>query len=441
MNDNTLLTNINAEAAVLGSMLLDRDCISPVKGILRDDCYFSLIEHRILFNCLCALSETSNGWDLVIVRDALKNINSLEAIGGTDYLVRLIEHVPSSASAIYYTELVLTAYKRRRMTEQADSLRKAAIEPGDIQEVLQAAQGDICELAKEIDDTKPTDGADAVKNLIDDSILKRRQILKMPWGITGKLTNCLQPGTITVFCGTPGASKSFAVLELLAFVSQPAAIFELEDNKGFHLLRCLAQKTELPGLTNPDWIEQNPAIAEAAHAENAEWLTQIGRAIDANGGGQVTYDNLISWALGRTRTGCKLLIIDPVTAIQHKTKQTWTEDNDFLQKTKRIAVDYGAAVLLVTHPAKTQGTPGMESLAGGAAFSRFSQTILWLEAHDYKTSDVRFPCGCSQVNHNRTLHILKARLGQGQGIRVACTFTDNLRLLEHGAIIRKTKNE
>lgn len=158
-----------------------------------------------------------------------------------------------------------------------------------------------------------------------------------------------------------------------------------------------------------------------------------------DGGGQVTYDVLTAWALRRARAGCKLLIVDPVTAAQHKTRQSWDEDNCFLQKLKRTAVDYGAAVVLVTHPSKMQGTPGMEGLAGGAGFSRFSQSIFWLEAHDHKQSDVRFATGTMATTHNRTIHILKSTLGQGLGLRIAATFTDRLRLIEHGPIIKRQK--
>lgn len=444
MND-ALTENLNAECALLGCLLLDekREYFPAVRSILKDCYFFSKIENRIIFDCLCGLADSTDGvLDLVRVRGALKQAGSLDAIGGVDYLVRLAETTPSAANAEYYADLVLKAYKRRRIAEQGEALQRAAVEPGDVQAALQAAQSDLHELADDVSDKEAVDGAAAVESLIEDSIRQRRSIIKMPWSITGRLTAALQPGTVTILCGSPGASKSFAALELLAFVldaETPAAYFALEDSKAFHLMRLLAQKTELSGLTNPDWIESNPSIATAAHKENSDWLRRLGRSIDADGGGAVHYGTLTAWALRRARSGCKLLVIDPVTAVQHKTRQNWQEDNDFLQRIKRTAVDYGAAVLLVTHPSKMQGAPGMESLAGGAAFSRFAQTILWLEAHDFKKNDVRYTCGTDPTSHNRTLHILKSRLGQGHGLRIAATFTDTLRLIEHGGIIKQQK--
>lgn len=440
---NSLTTNTNAEAALLGSMILDRGCIGAVRQIIRDRFYFTKPKHQILFGCLCGLADTADGWDLVLIRDALKEQGTINAVGGMPYVILLVESLPTAANAVYYAGLVEKAYKRRRIAEHGDALQRAAVDPGDVQEALRAAQSDLNELAADVSDASPVDGAAAVKTLIDDSIEKRRLIIKMPWSITSRLTAALQPGAVTILCGSPGASKSFAALELLAFVQDdhPAAYYALEDSKGFHLMRCLAQKTELPGLTNPDWIEQNPEIAKAAYFENADWLSRLGRSIDADGGGQCGYDTLTAWALRRARSGCKLLIVDPVTGVRHTTQQGWTEDNDFLQRMKRIAVDYSAAVVLVTHPSKMQGIPGLEGLSGGATFSRFAQTIIWLESHDHKTSDVRFSIGTMPTSHNRTIHLLKTRLGQGQGLRIAGTFSETLRLIEHGAIIKRQKGQ
>jgi len=440
--NNTLTENTNAEGCVLGSMILDRGCIGAVRAILKDCYYFSKIEHRVLFDVLCGLANTAEGWDIVIIRDALKQQGTLDTIGGMDYILKLVETLPTSANAVYYAKLVLIAYKRRRIAEQGEALQRAAAEPGDVLGALQGVTSDLHELAAETADKTPVDGAQAVKTLIDDSIAHRQRIIKMPWSITSKLTNAFQGGTVTAFCGGIGASKTFAKQQLTAYANEsgiPAATFELEDNSAFHLTRMLAQKTELPGLTDPDWIAANPEISKAAHSENADWLRRMGKMVDADGGGQVTYDTLTSWALQRARAGCKLLTIDPVTAVQYRTSQSWQEDNAFLQKIKRIATDYGVAILLITHSSKAMITPGLESLAGGATFSRFSQTVIWLEAHEAKTSDVRYLTGTMPTSHNRTIHLLKTRLGKGQGLRIAATFTDTLQLIEHGVIIKKSK--
>ena len=82
----------------------------------------------------------------------------------------------------------------------------------------------------------------------------------------------------------------------------------------------------------------------------------------------------------------------------------------------------------------------MTQLAGGAAYQRFAQTILWLESHADKTSKVKTSYGTTEIEHNRTAHLLKARNGKGQGVKLAFNFSsDSLTLQEEGIIIKKTK--
>jgi hypothetical protein len=82
----------------------------------------------------------------------------------------------------------------------------------------------------------------------------------------------------------------------------------------------------------------------------------------------------------------------------------------------------------------------MNQLAGGQSFQRFAQTIFWLEAHEPKENLIKTACGQCKDMHNRTLHILKARNGRGQGVHIACLFNENLMLSERGIIVKSKKS-
>lgn len=444
---NTLTQNIAAEGSVLGSMLLDRKTISPVQEILPDKFHFVKPEHQILYEAILEIYSNTpcseDGWDLVLIRDALIQNRKLDAVGGIEYLIKLAETTPTTANAEYYAACVRSAYYRRKILEMGRNLNAAATEAVSPQEVFNETLKDFRELATEITDTKERiEASKAVENLIDETLSGRRTVVQLPWRCLSSLTKAIQPGTVTLLCGTPGASKSFASLEILSKANedgQPAAYFALEDSKAFHLMRLLAQRTNISGLTDPNWITENPILVRAAVDEYRDWLNQIGRRIQTCNTKQAIYAELLRWCFAQAQDGVKLLIIDPITAIHRVGRQGWIEDNDFLQHVKRLLTDYSAALILVTHPTKTNGDPSMEMLAGGAAFSRFAQTILWLEYHEVKNSSAITACGTAATAHNRTMHVLKARLGKGQGARVAMTFTDGLQLTEHGAIVKKKK--
>ena len=108
-----------------------------------------------------------------------------------------------------------------------------------------------------------------------------------------------------------------------------------------------------------------------------------------------------------------------------------------MQRVKRAATTGGASLLLITHPSKTMNMPELTALAGSAAFARFAQTILWLQNHQPQKSNVTTACGTDTKEHNRTLHILKARNGKGHGMAVACEFVkENLTLKDLGLIVK-----
>ncbi len=116
---------------------------------------------------------------------------------------------------------------------------------------------------------------------------------------------------------------------------------------------------------------------------------------------------------------------------------------------KPILRRFGASLILVTHPRKgTKGTTStLDDLGGGAAYSRFSQTVLWLKQHKPakevtiklgSNSDVAgvYPMTISE-RVNRTLLVAKSRNGPGSGWSIAMNLQGGtLRFIERGIVIQ-----
>ncbi|MBC8468882.1 MAG: AAA family ATPase [Planctomycetes bacterium] len=285
--------------------------------------------------------------------------------------------------------------------------------------------------------------ADELGQILEDTIDGKRDAVKMPWPMLSKLSMALIVGTLTLFCGSPGASKSFAVLQLAIYLITneiKTAIFELEEDRSFHLLRALAQLSGLSDLTNPDWVKAEAEEVRQAFAEHKSLIEKVGQTMYAAPDTQLTLEQLADWICKRAKDGCRVIIADPVTACV-STDKPWISDNAFLQAIKRTATEYGCSIVLVTHPTKSTSFPDMNQLAGSAAYARFAQSVLWLEAHDHKDSAIKMSVGTSEESHNRTLHILKARNGRGQGMKLGFEFSaESLTLHEHGTIVKKKNN-
>jgi len=299
------------------------------------------------------------------------------------------------------------------------------------------------EVRKALERAKPKGIANEMAEEIKAIIQGKRRIIKTPWVMLDHLSRALRPGTVCLLVGNPGGSKSFWILQLLAHAIEQeikAAVYELEENRQYHLFRALAQRSGLAGLSDPEWIEQNPDTAREAHRQHADFLEMFGRAIHCSDS-NMTLSQLVDWLENKGKQGFRLIAVDPVSASEHTKRESWDEDSAFIQRAKRIAVEYQTCILLVQHPVKVVSKPDLSQVAGGAALGRFVQGVLWLESHDEKTSQVKSCCGTTETAYNRTLHILKARNAKGTGCKLAFQFVgESLTFTELGLIVASNQN-
>jgi len=167
-------------------------------------------------------------------------------------------------------------------------------------------------------------------------------------------------------------------------------IYELEKNKEFHLLRLLAILTKQEELTNHKWIHANPDIILEVYSENKDFIDDVSNHLWACDVVAPALNQIVHWITVRAKQGYKLICIDPITAATMRTGRQWEEEKVFLQQVDKIGRQYGCSFLFVTHPQKqTNMAPNMQYLAGSANYSRFADTILWLEGHQEKTGNIK----------------------------------------------------
>ena len=264
----------------------------------------------------------------------------------------------------------------------------------------------------------------------------------VPWPVLERLSRALLPQTITVLCGSPGAAKSFFVLT--AFVrwfgaGVSAALFALEEDITYHLTRILAIREQNIDLLNPEWIQCNAGEVRAAYERQKDFLDRIGRRIwTAKAAAPTTLTDVSIWVRDRARSGCRAVLVDPITATTAADKP-WIEDARFHADVRATMAAYESSLLLVTHPKKGSKGVGLDDLAGGAVYQRLSQTILWMERHkSAKSVTVETACGRTGMDIAYTLHIAKSRNGAGHGMGLAYKIDwPTIGIVEQGLITEK----
>jgi len=241
--------SLAAEAAVLGSMIIDPQCISQVFEHLKTDAFYR-IEHQMIFDALIALYEKNplrmqegtdlgHALDAVLLRDELEKRNQLEAAGGVEYLARVMDSVPSSANVMYYAGIVKDKQLLREMiTAVSDILDDAYNELGEPNEKLDEAERKIFAVT----DKKITGSASALKDLVSQALelIEKREGSLVTGLATGyinldHLTCGLQKGEMIVIAGRPSMGKTSLALNIAEHIGlvekTPVAIFSLETGR------------------------------------------------------------------------------------------------------------------------------------------------------------------------------------------------------------------
>lgn len=253
-----------------------------------------------------------------------------------------------------------------------------------------------------------------------------------------RLTLALLPSTITVVCGDPGATKSLLLLRWCYdwhHQGTKVALLEMEDDRPFHLTRLLATAAGRWDILNPAWVRENPSKAREMSAEHRDAIASFTPRLTPGQHGTWTYANILGWMENQCKAGTQIIVIDPITSAQVSDNRH-VDDAHFISKAHSLVAQYGARLILVTHPrssGKSKAT--QDDLAGGRAFSRHVQTILWLHTEN----DKRFTCqtriGNMPVTCNRSIFIAKSRSGYGHGAKIGMNLTSEVQFVEEGPIV------
>ena len=263
--------SLAAEAAVLGSMIIDPECIGQVVEQLKAEAFYR-VEHRIIFDALIALYEKNKGEgiDAVLLRDELEKRRQLEEIGGVEYLAKVMESVPSSASVSYYAGIVKDKSLLREIIQAASEiLNDAYDESGEPNEKLDDAERRIFAVT----DKKISGSAVALKDLVTRAyeLIEKREGRHVTGLATGYYelddwTCGLQNGEMIIIAGRPSMGKTSLALNIAEHIGLvekiPVAVFSLEMGKQQLAERFLCSISEIDsqrvrkGLLNEDDYEK-----------------------------------------------------------------------------------------------------------------------------------------------------------------------------------------
>lgn len=274
--------NLEAEMAVLGSMLIDEEAIPLAIEKLRPAAFYHPA-HRKIFETLISLFEQSKPADTVTITEHLLSENALEEVGGSSYLTQLSTAVPTAANIDYYLRIVKEKYVLRSLIHVATQIARDGYEPTqDADELLDRSEKMIFEVAAQ----KFQAGISPIKEIVKGCIEMIDQLYQRKVNITGIPTGFhefdvqtagLQPSDLIIIAARPSMGKSAFVTNIAEFVGIsekiPLAMFSLEMSKEQLTQRMLcsqarvdAHKVRTGFLAQSDWPKLTAAAARLSEA-------------------------------------------------------------------------------------------------------------------------------------------------------------------------------
>ena len=147
--------SVEAEQSVLGGLLIDGEAWEKIEDILAENDFYRH-EHRLIFHAIHTLASASRAVDILTVQDVLLSNNTLEEVGGFDYLYTLAQNIPSAANIKRYAEIVHERAIIRQLAEVGTEIARNAYNPQGktAEELLDIAENSVFQIAESTEKSK-----------------------------------------------------------------------------------------------------------------------------------------------------------------------------------------------------------------------------------------------------------------------------------------------
>lgn len=268
--------NLEAETAVLGSMLLDRDAASLAIEMIDSSCFYK-DAHKKIYSAIIKLYDDNKAVDLITVVEELKKTNALDEVGGPAYITNIASSVPTAANIAHYIKIVKEKHILRNLINASTQIVSECYNTEhDADTLVDKAEQIIFDIAAKKVESRAVPLRDVIRSSIEtiDNLYQRKE------NITGIATGYrdldmrtagLQYSDLIVIAGRPSMGKSAFVTCIAEHIGviekKPVAFFSLEMSKEQLVQRMLcsharvdAHKVRTGFLSQADW----PRLVTAA---------------------------------------------------------------------------------------------------------------------------------------------------------------------------------
>ncbi len=381
--------NIEAEQALLGSMLLEEKARNKaIEEITPENFYKE--GHRKIFKAIVDLFEKNESCDLVTLTNRLKSEHNLEEVGGSSYLTRLIDVVPSAANIEHYIKIVRDKFILRRLIENSNKIVNEVWGSDDVDKTLDEAEklifnvggyrkrkGEVIPFRELVHQTIET---------IGEAADQKGYITGLPTGFheLDVRTSGFQPSEFIIIASRPAVGKTSLAANVASYLGAkekvPVAFFSLEMSKEQLVQRMLCTEARVDLLKlrtgfskDSDWpnltmaagrLQEAPIFIDDSPALSILEIRAKARRLVA-------------------KEGIKLAIVDYLQLMQTRTRieNRQQEITEISASLKALAKELGIPVIALSQlrrAAEEHRRPRLSDLRESGAIEQDADLVLLL---------------------------------------------------------------
>ena len=275
--------DLEAEQAVLGSMLTDKDAVIASIEILKPESFYRE-DNRLIYEAMLNLYNNSEPIDIITIKSELESIGKFEQVGGLEYIASLPDKVPTTANVQKYINIVEEKGILRNLIRTANEIIDLGYDPTeDVEDIMDNAEKKIFNIMQ----NKNQKGYTPIKDVLVESFNQLEELYNRKQHITGVPTGFSEldyktagfhGSDLILIAARPAMGKSAFALNIATNAATkanvPVAIFSLEMSKEQMVNRMLcseamvdSNKVRTGKLEEDDWVKLAETIGPLSEAE------------------------------------------------------------------------------------------------------------------------------------------------------------------------------
>ena len=433
--------DIEAEEAVVGSLLIDGDCFVRISSLVKPQDFYRE-RNQVCFAAASALFERNEVIDQVTLARELDRINQLEAVGGMAYLSHLVSVTPTSAHSEHYAHLVARTSTMRTLIDAASRISAMGYEDtADVDSTLRQAE----DILFGVRSGQAVRGFIPLRQIYDQYLEERATIVDPhldggPPLVTGfndidELLGGLQRSDLIILGARPAMGKSSLMLNMSLSAAQAGAtvgVFSLEMSREQLALRILAADAEIDS--------HRLRLGLYTEAEEQRIIDSIGRLSEL----PVYIDDTPLQAMAEMRAkgrrlsmerGLDLLVVDYLQLIQGRGRgqnNRVQEISEISRELKGMARDLNIGLVACSQLSRgveqrAEHRPQLSDLRDSGSIEQDADVVMFIHREDMYYTEEDWEQHFPSRQYPRNLaEIIVAKHRNGPTGSVSLYFRDNL---------------